>query len=78
MEKIFESDMTLTAIIGIEEKIREELKDTVILCSQSQINMRIVTQECLETSKSIAVRMGLLTREQANAPGICMDASTFL
>jgi Ca2+-transporting ATPase len=54
-------DMTLLAIFGIQDPIREGVVDSIKNCSQARILVRMITGEHIRTARAIAEDIGLYT-----------------
>ena len=57
-----ESNMTLLAIAGIEDPIREDVPTAIIKCKKAGITVRMVTGDNLMTAKAIAMKSGILDK----------------
>jgi len=67
-----DAGMTLLAILGIEDPLREEVKEAVAQCQQAGIFVRMVTGDNALTARSIATKCGIYTRG-----GIVMEGPAF-
>mmetsp|Transcript_26687 Transcript_26687/g.39463 ORF Transcript_26687/g.39463 Transcript_26687/m.39463 type:complete len:1059 (-) Transcript_26687:52-3228(-) len=72
LEKKLEKDMTLDALVGIVDPLRDDVIDAVSTCQRSGIFVRMVTGDNLDTAKAIAKEAGILTEG-----GITMEGSEF-
>jgi len=59
-----EEGLTLIAIVGIEDPLREGVKESVEVCKQAGIAVRMVTGDNIDYARSIAVQCGIITREE--------------
>jgi Ca2+ transporting ATPase len=59
-----EEGLTLIAIVGIEDPLREGVKESVEICKQAGITVRMVTGDNMDYARSIAVQCGIITREE--------------
>lgn len=59
-----ESGLTMMAIIGIEDPLRDNVKEAVEVCKKAGITVRMVTGDNIDYAKSIAVQSGIITREE--------------
>jgi calcium-translocating P-type ATPase len=64
--------MTLQAIVGIIDPLREDVIDAVKTCQHAGIMVRMVTGDNINTAKAIAKQCGILT-----AGGTAMEGPTF-
>ncbi|OBT53106.1 hypothetical protein VE04_07948 [Pseudogymnoascus sp. 24MN13] len=65
-------DMTLLAIVGIRDPLREGVKASVARCQAAGITVRMVTGDNLLTAKAIARECGILTDDD-----LVMDGQDF-
>ncbi|RFU33301.1 hypothetical protein B7463_g3028, partial [Scytalidium lignicola] len=65
-------DMTLLAIVGIQDPLRKGAKDAVSRCQAAGITVRMVTGDNLLTAKAIARECGILTEDD-----FVMDGQSF-
>lgn len=68
----FFNDMTLLAIVGIQDPLRPGVKESVLRCQKAGIMVRMVTGDNLITAKAIAEECGILTEN-----GLVMEGHTF-
>lgn len=59
-----EGGLTLIAIVGIEDPLRENVKEAVDICKKAGITVRMVTGDNIDYAKSIAIQSGIITREE--------------
>ena len=64
--------MTLVAIVGIQDPLREGVKDSVARCQAAGITVRMVTGDNLLTAKATARECGILTED-----GSVIDGHSF-
>ena len=69
-EEILE-DLTLLAIVAIQDPVRPEVPDAVSRCQNAGIIVRMVTGDNQETARSIAKECGILTN------GVVMEGPVF-
>ncbi|EAY14641.1 calcium-translocating P-type ATPase, PMCA-type family protein [Trichomonas vaginalis G3] len=55
-----EHDLTVLAIVGIQDPLREEVKDAVAACRTAGVVVRMVTGDFIATAKAIARECGIL------------------
>lgn len=79
-----EENLTLIAIVGIEDPLRDGVKEAVKLCQKAGITVRMVTGDDIDYAKSIAIQAGILKEEEADItneehynPYACMLGSDF-
>ena len=70
-EDIFK-DMTLLSIVGIQDPLREGVREAVEVCQKAGVVVRMVTGDNLTTAKAIAADCGIFT-----PGGIVMEGPTF-
>jgi len=56
-----DNDLILVGIVGIEDPLRPEVKDSVKVCQNAGITIRMLTGDNLLTAKSIGKQCGILT-----------------
>lgn len=73
-----EEDLTFLAMIALNDPVRQNIKDVVSNVKQTGINLRLISGDNLETTKAVAVDVGILSREEyQNSETFAMDASEF-
>lgn len=76
--KIEEGGLTLIAIAGIKDIIRDEVPDAVAKCNQAGVRVRMVTGDNLVTAVAIARECGILLPEDDHEEkGVCMEGPEF-
>ncbi|OBT79226.1 hypothetical protein VF21_01719 [Pseudogymnoascus sp. 05NY08] len=70
-EDVFK-DMTLLSIVGIQDPLREGVREAVEVCQKAGVVVRMVTGDNLTTAKAIAADCGIFT-----PGGIVMEGPTF-
>ncbi|XP_073158558.1 calcium-transporting ATPase 10, plasma membrane-type-like [Henckelia pumila] len=55
-----EEDLILLAIVGIKDPCRPGVKDSVLLCTNAGVKVRMVTGDNLQTARAIALECGIL------------------
>jgi magnesium-transporting ATPase (P-type) len=63
------------AVIGIDDPIREEAKELIQICTEANINLRIVTSDDLYSTKFLAFKIGLLSPSEFNSPLVSLEGS---
>jgi Ca2+-transporting ATPase len=66
------TDLTLIAITGIEDPLREGVRDAVLKCQLAGVSVKICTGDNALTARSIATQCGIFTRG-----GIIMEGPVF-
>jgi len=69
--------MTLLAVFAIDDPIRPEAYENVMLCNQAGITMRLITSEDLYCARTVALRVGIIDKELALQNEVCMDGKYF-
>jgi len=59
-----ETNLTIIAIVGIEDPLREGVKDAIKVCKNAGITVRMVTGDNIDYARSIAIQSGIITRNQ--------------
>lgn len=59
-EEMIQNDMTLLAIVGIQDPVRPEVPDAIAKCQRAGITVRMVTGDNINTARSIATTCGIL------------------
>ncbi|KAF5748647.1 putative cation-transporting atpase plant [Tripterygium wilfordii] len=69
--KLPEDDLILLAIVGIKDPCRPGVKESVRLCQNAGVKVRMVTGDNIQTAKAIALECGILgSDEDAVEPNI--------
>lgn len=55
-----EADVTLIALVGIEDPVRDEVPRAIDICRTAGITVRMVTGDNIDTARSIARKCGIL------------------
>jgi len=85
-ERIYEleSDLTLLAILGIEDPLRDGVKEAVEICQRAGITVRMITGDDIDYAKSIGIKAGILKESEIDfenkeeyKPYACMLGSDF-
>jgi magnesium-transporting ATPase (P-type) len=79
-----ESDLTLLAILGIEDPLRDGVKEAVQVCQRAGITVRMITGDDIDYARSIGIKAGILKEQEVNfsnkrnyKPYACMLGSDF-
>jgi len=75
--EVLESGMTMIAIFAIRDPLRDEIKDSVILCHNAGINIRMVTGDNIDTAKAISLDAGIIKADEVNKEYVCMTGAEF-
>ncbi|XP_068205646.1 plasma membrane calcium-transporting ATPase 4-like [Palaemon carinicauda] len=73
-EDVIITDLTLLAILGVEDPVRSEVPDAISLCQKAGITVRMVTGDNVQTAKSIATKCGIL---KPGKEGLIIDSKEF-
>ncbi|CAL9227380.1 unnamed protein product [Arabidopsis halleri] len=66
-----EDDLVLLAIVGIKDPCRPGVKNSVLLCQQAGVKVRMVTGDNIQTAKAIALECGILASDSdASEPNL--------
>ena len=69
-------NMTLIGIVGIEDPVRGEVPAAIRKCQSAGITVRMVTGDNLVTARSIAVKCGIISKDDTES--IVMEGKFFL
>jgi len=76
--------LTFQAIFGIEDPLRDGIREAVLKCQKAGITVRMVTGDNMDYAKGIALKAGILTEEEIDPnnrarfrPYACMLGSDF-
>lgn len=76
--EIEEGDLTLIAIAGIKDIIRDEVPEAVAKCNNAGVRVRMVTGDNIVTAIAIAKECGILTEDDdPNEHCVCMEGPEF-
>ncbi|VVB16277.1 unnamed protein product [Arabis nemorensis] len=66
-----EDDLILLAIVGIKDPCRPGVKESVQLCQNAGVKVRMVTGDNIQTARAIALECGILTSDaEASEPNL--------
>ncbi|XP_042884673.1 plasma membrane calcium-transporting ATPase 2-like isoform X1 [Penaeus japonicus] len=68
------TNLTLLAILGVEDPVRPEVPEAIHLCQRAGITVRMVTGDNINTARSIATKCGILS---ADDTGFVLDSKEF-
>lgn len=75
---IEDSGLTLIALVGIKDIIREEVPGAVALCNEAGVRVRMVTGDNKTTAVAIAKECGIINEgEELENQLICMEGPEF-
>jgi P-type Ca2+ transporter type 2B len=77
LEEYLETDLTLLAIVGIQDPLRDGIPEAVGRCKKSGITVRMVTGDNITTAKAIAINAGILGKNEADQKYAVIDGKTF-
>jgi len=63
-EQAIVSDLTILAIMGIEDPVRPEVPEAIRLCQKAGITVRMVTGDHISTARSIALKCGIISPDE--------------
>ncbi|RID77881.1 hypothetical protein BRARA_A00753 [Brassica rapa] len=67
-----DDDLVLLAIVGIKDPCRPGVKNSVLLCQQAGVKVRMVTGDNIQTAKAIALECGILASDSDANIGLSM------
>jgi Ca2+ transporting ATPase len=59
-----ESELTILALVGIEDPLRDGVSRAVKICQRAGITVRMVTGDDIDYAKSIAIQCGIASKEE--------------
>ena len=71
------SGMVLDAIVGVQDPLREGVRNSVEQCRRAGVTVRMVTGDNLNTAKAIALNASILTEEQYDDENCAMEGPVF-
>lgn len=57
---IFAKDMTMVALYGLQDPLKDGVKDAIRVCNEAGITVRMVTGDNLDTATAIAIEANIL------------------
>ncbi|CDW82450.1 calcium-translocating p-type pmca-type family protein [Stylonychia lemnae] len=72
-----ENELTLVSIFALQDPLRDEIVQSIKICYQAGVNVRMVTGDNLETAKAIALEAGILRQEDQDDEYACLDGKMF-
>ena len=79
-----ETGLTLLAVLGIEDPLREGVREAVQTCQKAGITVRMITGDDIDYARSIGIKAGILkedevefSNKEAYKPYACMLGSDF-
>ena len=64
--KVFERDLTVIAIFGLQDPLRDEIVNAVTTCDKAGVTVRMCTGDNQDTANAISVEAGIVTKEELN------------
>ncbi|CAE6036579.1 unnamed protein product [Arabidopsis arenosa] len=72
-----EDDLILLAIVGIKDPCRPGVKDSVQLCQNAGVKVRMVTGDNVQTTRAIALECGILTSDADASEPTLIEGKSF-
>ncbi|KAF8083504.1 hypothetical protein N665_0769s0005 [Sinapis alba] len=72
-----EDDLILLAIVGIKDPCRPGVKDSVQLCQNAGVKVRMVTGDNVQTARAIALECGILTSDAEASEPTLIEGKSF-
>ncbi|KAG7929956.1 hypothetical protein KL925_000698 [Ogataea polymorpha] len=69
--------LVLDSLVGIQDPLREGVKEAVAKCATAGVRVRMVTGDNILTARAIAKNCGILNEETFNDPTACMEGPVF-
>ena len=76
-QDVFESEMNLISIIGLEDPLREDVKGAIAQCKKSSVTVRMVTGDNIDTARAISLQAGIITPDELGKRYLCMTGKNF-
>jgi Ca2+-transporting ATPase len=54
--------MTLLAIVGIDDPVREDVKEYISMCKEAGVILRLITSENIFCAKAVALKLGIISK----------------
>jgi Ca2+-transporting ATPase len=71
-DRQFEKDLTLLAIVGIADPLRDDVRDAIGVCQKAGVDVKMLTGDSVKTATAIAKQLGLMKSD-----GLVMDGEAF-
>ncbi|CAH2221288.1 plasma membrane calcium-transporting ATPase 4 isoform X1 [Pelobates cultripes] len=68
------SELTCITVVGIEDPVRPEVPDAILMCQRAGITVRMVTGDNINTARAIATKCGIL---QPGEDFLCLEGKEF-
>jgi Ca2+-transporting ATPase len=72
-----EDDLILLAIVGIKDPCRPGVKDSVVLCQNAGVKVRMVTGDNVQTARAIALECGILSSDADLSEPTLIEGKSF-
>ncbi|CAH2069667.1 unnamed protein product [Thlaspi arvense] len=72
-----DDDLILLAIVGIKDPCRPGVKDSVQLCQNAGVKVRMVTGDNVQTARAIALECGILTSDAEASEPTLIEGKSF-
>lgn len=84
-----ECELTYLGTFGLNDPIREDISESVNQIKfgqktgnddpkKTQVNVKVLTGDHIETAKYVALQAGIVTESEINSPGVCMTGDDFM
>lgn len=74
---IIENDLTFVAAFGLNDELREGVKDSIEKLRAASINTRMISGDNIHTAVACAIKAGILFEGEENQPNRCMTGEEF-
>lgn len=71
------NNLTLIGVLGIMDVIRSEVPDSVRICREAGVTVRMVTGDNIITAQAIAEKCGIITKDEIGNPDVCKEGPEF-
>jgi magnesium-transporting ATPase (P-type) len=74
---IIEEDLTFVAAFGLNDDLRDGVKESIEKLRAASINTRMISGDNIHTAIAAAIKAGILLEGEENVPNRCMNGAEF-
>jgi Ca2+ transporting ATPase len=74
---LFEQDLVFVGLFALKNDLRKKVFESVQLAQKGGCNVRMISGDNLETCKSVAIKAGIICKEDAERHNVCLNADEF-
>jgi P-type Ca2+ transporter type 2C len=74
---IIEEDLTLVAAFGLNDDLRDGVKESIEKLREASINTRMISGDNIHTAIAAAIKAGILLEGEESVPNRCMNGAEF-